>query len=354
MSTAVDTAAPAPRDWRSRPLVNVRGTQFVGRDLIGAGVVSGRWPRLETELLSGLALLGEHEVARAERRQAERELRYARSLISADEFARWATAWGITLSDVRRAVERRILRERVASAGQTARPSRPSAATAELLAEAICSGTLEDCARWLVDRVLVDPGAYHPSDAPRVEALRQRERELLALAGIDDDDGAARRRLELFLRSDAAYDEHVARLCTVDAVAARLHRHRFDWLSFRLAGLACPTPGIAAEAALLLTEQGLPIADVARLAGLAPQHRQVELETSSPTLRARLVTARTGDVVGPLEESGAHWVWVVEHRRVPDPCDPQTVARARLAIVEDDMHQRRAGAVQWTPPEGAW
>jgi hypothetical protein len=364
-----DAAAPAPpesRDWRSWPLVSVRGRRFTGRDLICAGVVAGRWPRLEAELLAGVALREADVVAPDERRQAERELRYARSLISGDEFSGWAKAWGITLHDVRDALERRIVRDRASSRGL--RPGAPSAdvrALADasgavdgaLLPEAICSGALEDCATWLVDRVLVDEGAEPAQPLLRVslvDELRTRERELLALADLDEDDDIARLRLAVLLRADESYEAHVAGLCTSAAVAARVHRHRLDWVSFDLVGLACPTVAVAAEAALLLTEQGMPIADVARLAGLQPHRRRIELQASSAALESRLVSARAGDVVGPIEEDGARWLWVVQERRVPDAGDRRTAERAAAAIVEDDMHRRRAGSVQWTLPGGSW
>jgi hypothetical protein len=364
------SASPAPPesdDWRSWPLVSVRGQRFTGRDLISAGVVSGRWPRLEAELLAGAALREEHEVAPAERRQAERELRYARSLISADEFSGWAKAWGITLHDVRDALERQIVRDHASPSGRRpgglpadarALAADTSAAPVEaLLPEAVCSGALKDCATWLVDRVLVDGGgepAQPPLRASPVDELRTRERELLTLADLDEDDDAARVRLAALVRADEAYEAHVAALCTPEAVAARVHRHRLDWVSFSLLGLACPTAAVAAEAALLLTEQDMSIADVAGLASLEPQRRRVELQTSSAALESRLVTARAGDVVGPIAQDGAHWLWVVQERRVPDAGDRRTAERAGAAIVEEDMHRRRAGAVQWTLPGGSW
>jgi hypothetical protein len=71
------------------------------------------------------------------------------------------------------------------------------------------------------------------------------------------------------------------------------------------------------------------------------------LEHVPEPLATALTGAAAGDVVGPLEVDGAHEVWRVVARRVPDRLDPGVRARAVAHVLGAELERRRAGRVRW-------
>jgi hypothetical protein len=155
------------------------------------------------------------------------------------------------------------------------------------------------------------------------------------------------RRLAAIAAAARAYEKHVDTICSTGAVARLVRSHAVDWLGFELVGVDCVTSGAAAEAALLLAEDRVPVDEVAGLCGSPIHRRRLRLDEAEGDLRGRLAGARIGDVVGPLAGHDRHWVWLVTGRQAPATSDPEVVRRAREAMVRDDAERRRAGRVVW-------
>jgi hypothetical protein len=331
----------------AQPVLTVAREDLTGRDLVAAGVVSGRWLQLEADLLAGLALSASQPADKAEVDAALREFRYARRLTSGQDFRRWLDERGLALRAVRAALERELLRERAESEPPAGAPDRERAVAA-LHAEAVCSGALTECGWWLADRLLVagDGDAGDPGD-PRVRELVATEGALLAVAGLEEPEEARAERLARILAADAAFDAHAAAIGSDEAVAACADAHRLEWLGFELDGLRCTTASVAAEAALMLRDDALPMSEVASAACLEEQSSTLLLQDAPAPLRTALSGAAPGDVIGPVEVDGAYEVWHVGRRRPPDPHDPLVHDRALAEVIAADTGRRRAGRIRW-------
>lgn len=328
-------------------IVTVQGRPWRGRDVVAAGALCGRWRDLEHELAHGLAAVREARAEPAEIASALRAFRYTRGLISADEFLAWATGRGLAVADVRAVLERAIVRARVAAPPPDGDETLRAAMVAALPAEAICTGALAECANWLADRMVV--AADHELSDPVAAgaSLLEHERGLLAVSVLDEPGEVRERRLAGLAAAAADYDVHVASICAPAAIARSVRRHAVDWTRYELTGLACPTAGAAAEAALMLRDEGAATGRVAELLGIAPQQRALRLDEAPGEMRGRLAAAHAGDVVGPVELDGTPWVWVVTARSAPDPSDPELVRQASRRLLDDSIQRLRAGKVRW-------
>ena len=92
----------------SATIVTVGGRDWTGRDLVTAGALSGRWHTLEADLARGLASLEDWTPPREPVKAALRDFRYARRLISADEFSDWLRQRGLTQAELLGAIKRRL------------------------------------------------------------------------------------------------------------------------------------------------------------------------------------------------------------------------------------------------------
>jgi hypothetical protein len=326
------------------PIVTVGRAELSGRDLVAAGVVSGRWPQFEADLMGGLAASDTEPVGRADVDAALREFRYARRLISGEDFRRWLQRRELGLADVRAALEHDLARRgRTTVAADVDRLR----ALAALPAAAICSGVLRECGWWLADRLLAPADASAAVDDDRLPEMLAREGELLAVSALEEPDDFRRERLARWLVADRAFAAHAAQVASPEAVARCVEARRLDWIAFELQGLRCPTPGIAAEALAQLRHDGSTPAEVARLAELDVQRRTLLLGDAPPALQAAIAAAAAGDVVGPVELEGVHEVWVVEARTAPEAADPVVHDRAAAEVLAADVDRRRAGRVRW-------
>jgi hypothetical protein len=353
---ATEAALDRARALMDANILDVAGRAWTGRDLVTAGTLTGQWPAMERDLEAGLLALDHSQPSADAVRAAVRDFRYERRLVSAEEYAGWLAARDLRAADVRAVISRRLALERRPAemvdgdrhdaTGGAGAPTR-SELVAELAAEAICSGTLARSGRWLIDRLLCHANAPG-QDLPRgaVDRLLKDEDALLAANLAPQLEADRRRRAELFVAADAAYDTHVRALCSDRAIEHCLRRHALDWLRFGLDELRCTSAGTAAEAAELLRE-GAPTARVSELSGVPVAVRDMYLEDAPESVQGLLGAAIAGATIGPFEIDGEHRVWTVRTRRSASASDPDNAARAAAEIVTEQMAHRRAGKVRW-------
>jgi hypothetical protein len=331
-------AADALEALMDAPFVVVGGVECSGRDLVAAGAVSGRWAQLERELAAGLAAVDATAPDDGEVDAALRDFRYARRLISASDFRGWLGVRGLTVAAVRGALARNLARRDGAPAAAEVDREQILAA---LPAEAVCSGALRDCGEWLADRLLAGDGEV---DEARLSAALAAEAGLVAVAALGEPDEERRERLARVLAACAAYERRIAEALTEEAIAACVHQHLLDWVAVEIEGLRSPNASVAAEVALMLRADGVPLVDVARAAGLEVERRAALLGEVEEELAPLLAAAAVGEVVGPLP---AHEVWQVARRVAPEPGDPAVRERAIAALTALDAERRRTGRVRW-------
>jgi hypothetical protein len=335
------------RGLLAAPVVTVSGRAWAGRDLVTAGVISGRWRELEDELAAGIAARGEWAPPAEAVDAGLREFRHARRLVSAAEFVAWMDKRELTQADLRAAVERRLARDHEADRPRADRALERDAAIAALPAEAVYSGALLECSRWLIDRVLcLQLGEGTAPRDDEIDAILASERGLLAAGVTPGPENERRDRASLLLSADAAHDSHADEVASPSAVSSHLRRHGLDWLRFEIRSFESQVAGQAAEVAALMKE-GTGPGRISELSGLPVGSARLYLEDAPEALQVELAGATVGSVLGPARDGDVYRTWLVEARRAPDASEPEIAARVRAEILEEDMHRRRAGEVRW-------
>lgn len=338
-------AAERLRSLLEAPIVTVGERVLIGRDVVTAGVVSGRWIELERDLLQGLAASHAWRPSREAVTAGLREFRHRRLLISGEEYAAWLKDRGISQAEVAAAVSRRLARVRMPTAG--VEESDLGAAVEALPSEAIYSDALVDCAKWLVDRMLCLTRRMPEMPlAGTAASVAEQERALVASAVVDEPHPSRMARARAVLSASAAYEAEVESVCSRDAIVAHVLRRALDWLRLSVAQFQCSEAGAAAEIAALLREHAAP-ERIFELSGARAKRQTIYVEDTPQSGRGQLAGARVGAVVGPVAEAGEWRVWRVDGRSAACADDPVVRARACADLVEHRMRELRAGRVKW-------
>lgn len=327
--------------------LEVDGRELTGRELLAAGVVSGRWQRLERDLSEGLGLVAAQRPPTADVRQEVQAFRIERKLLSAEDMRAWLGARGLTMSAVSAVAERAVAR-RLGGASESATVAEVEAALAP---EAICTGTMAELGWWLADRILsaatreltVEP---IPLEDLRIQRLVFAEVSTVAGAMLAEPGSERGQRLAWITAIDDAHHAWEENVTGMRDVARLLDEHELDWCRLELDELRLGFAGAAAEAARQLAEGSSP-QEVAAVAGASLVRRRVVLADTPPELTRMLAGAVVGDVVGPWDEGEEHIVAAVRDRTPPEAGDAEIKARAREELLADGASRLRAGKVRW-------
>ncbi len=324
------------------------GHELTGRDLLAAGVVSGRWQRLESELETGIGLVAAEAPPDAEVAEHIRVFRFDRGLLSAEDVRAWLGPRGLTMAALKAAAAREVARRH----GGTPEPVAAADVADSLPAEAICTGVLVEIGMWLADRMLsaatvvgteVEP---LPLDRTRVQRLVFEEARTVAGAAIREAGRERGERLAWMAALDDAHRDWETAATAAPEVARRLHENELAWCRFELEELRLVSQGAAAEAARQLAD-GTNASAVAAAAGVDVTPQRLVLADAPSQLAQKLAGAVVGDVAGPWSDGDDHVVARVRERRAPDVEDDQIVARAREELLADAAARLRAGRVRW-------
>jgi hypothetical protein len=328
-------------------IVEVAGRALTGRDLVAAGVVSGRWQRLENELSEGLGLVAALPPPQDEVTEAVRVFRFERGLLSAEDLRAWMQPRGLTIRAINAVAARAVARRHGGAPHRVPTAQLAAAVTAE----AICTGVLRELGWWLADRLLsakaadatVDPIALERSRVQRLVFAEAR-----TVAGSRSRESGVERgsRLAWLAALDDAHRAWEASITGSEETARRLREHALDWCRFELDVLHLASAGAAAEAARQLAE-GIGPHEVAAAAGVPLASQQVVLADAPSQLAQRLAGAVVGSVAGPWEDGTELAVVRVRERRAPDGGDEELLARARDELAAEAAERLRAGKVVW-------
>jgi hypothetical protein len=350
----VSTGAPAVDarsgvdDLLAANILVADGRELTGRDLLAAGVVSGRWQQLERDLSEGLGLVTAQPPSDADIAGVVRDFRLERGLLSGEDLKAWLAARGLTFAGLKAVAARALAR----GAGGTPQPVAAAQVAAALPAEAICTGALREIGFWLADRLLsaattretgVEPLAL---ERPSVQRLVFEEARTVAGATSPESGVERAQRLASIAALDEAHGEWEEGGIGTREVTRKLREKQLEWCRFELDELALASPGAAAEAGRQLVEGNDP-AQVAEVAGVPLRARSTVLADAPAELARVLTGAVAGDVVGPWIDDSAHVVARVRERRPPDIGDEPSVARAREELLADMVMRLRAGRVRW-------
>jgi hypothetical protein len=304
-----------PPDVLGRPVFAVGDQDYRWADVVAAARHWSRWAELEQQTAEGLAALAglPEQIGRPELDEAMRAFRYARGLIAADEMEAWLERWSLRTRDWSGYLRRELARGRAAS-GDGSTPDET-----DVWAEAVCSGALVELARDLAARVAAaEAGGVQPGP-------------------VESD----------LAHMDAEHAAFVERARTPEAAAKTLELRSSDWVRLSYTALEFPAAAPASEAALLLREDGLSAAEVAGRAGVPMEERQAFLEDVEPGLSESLLSAPTGELVGPVRVGDGFALFRVNEKVAPTLADPAIQERLQGEVRRRALEREVRNRVRW-------
>ena len=331
----------------ARPVLRVDARAFSARDLLAAGVVSGRWQRLERELGDGLGLVGAAPPTAEEVDSEIRAFRHRHGLLSGEDMGSWLQARSLTLAAVRGAAARAVARSR---GGTSVAVSKDEIAPL-LPAEAIFRDVWRELGWWLADRWLaaqtateeIEPLALQEA---LVKQLVFEEASTVAGATLGERGMERAHRLAWIAGLDRAHTRWERNATEERDLIRLLREHAVDWCRFELRQLRVKTPGAASEIARQLGD-GVAADRVAAAAGVDVEAVAVVLEDAPEAMMLSLTGVVAGEVAGPWRDGDAHVVAYVCERVSPTLDDPELRTRARAELLVEATSRLRAGRITW-------
>jgi hypothetical protein len=332
------------------------GADYCWEDVLLAARFWGDWQMLESQVRLGLACLEavrkNQGVSPAELSAAANEFRYDRNLITAKETERWLAEWGLTNADLGDYLRRMLARQKC---GHTAcMPGQDSGAgdeVSELIrGEAICSGTLARLARKLAGRAAVF--LHIEATTPAVVAAAEPSAARIALpADSADFWDLPRDRFLIKLRHiavlESVFQSFRASRCTPEAIADEIGARALDWTRIDSQALVFGSEEAALEAALCLREDRQTMAAVAVAAGTRPTPARAYLQDLDDAWRVAFLSAREGELVGPLRTRTGFRLAQVVGRVSPSMSDPEARARAEASILTAAVNRAIDSRIRW-------
>jgi hypothetical protein len=304
-----------PPEVLDRPVFAVGDQDYRWADIVAAARRWSRWAELERQTAEGLAALAglPEKIGHDELDEAMQAFRYERSLIAAEEMEAWLEHWGLETKDWSAYLRRRLASERVSGDGASPPGEK------DVWAEAVCSGALSELARELAARVAAaEAGGVQPGP-------------------VDSD----------LARMEAEHAAFVEGALTPEAAAKALELRNADWVRLSYTALEFPAAAMASEAALLVREDRLSPEDVAGRAGVPLEEREAFLEDVDPGLSDSLLSAPTGELVGPLRVDNGFALLRVNGKIAPTLADPVIQERLQEEVPRRALEREVRNRVRW-------
>lgn len=215
--------------------------------------------------------------------------RRSRGLLTADQLTRWLADWSVTP-------------EEFVAWSEPAEVSR--------WVEIVCSGLLE---RTATELAAAAAAACELGEPPT------------SAAGFDPTGWTERL---------------VAHAVTPTALGSAVAAHRLGWTTVRGAGVFARSRGVAEELRHWMVQDGLDLGIAAAQAGCPTYEVDGVVDDLGPAaLRARIVGALPGEVIGPVE-AGAGWTLLrLDSRSEPDLSEAAVLERARARVRTDVLER---------------
>ena len=304
-----------PQEVLERPVFGAGDHDYRWADVVAAARHWGRWSELERRTADGLAALAQlpEKIAQSELDDSMQAFRYERSLIAAEEMEAWLGHWGLKAKDWSGYLRREVARTR--ATGEGASPPDEM----DVWTEAVCSGSLAELARDLAARVAAaEAGGVKPGP-------------------VESD----------LARMDEEHTAFVQRALTPEAAAKALELRNADWVRLSYIALEFSEIAMASEAAFLVREDGLTPADVAGRAGVPLHEREAFLEEVEPELSEPLLSAPTGELVGPLHVRDGFALVCVNEKVAPTLADPVIQERLQDEVPRRALEREVRNRVRW-------
>ena len=333
----------------------VDGEQYRWRDVILSAVRRGEWDATELRARQGYAC-----VKNAEARglalpdgsldAAGRDFRYAHDLVTAQSMEDWLHRHDLSVQEWTAYLRRELTRARTPGdhAPLVARyPLSDDDAVRLALIEAMCGGQLDRWARELAQRAAAHASMLERDESPAVTGDTGQAPLHPALRAVLGDDDAIRASAHRLARIDASLGAFRGALLTERAVADFLSGRQLDWVRFDCRLMSFPDEGQAAEAALLLREDGEGFTSVYQVAHTAPRGATFYLDEIDASMKDHFLGARRGDLIGPVHIDDEYLLYQIEDKVLPSLRDDDVRHRAERGVLSAAMGQQFDRRVVW-------
>lgn len=337
---------------------SVKGETYCWRDIILSAVRRGDWQAVERRARIGAASVRHADATgvalpTGALEMAARDFRYARDLVTAQSMEEWLTRREIEVPEWTAYLRRELQRARAVADTEDLLARYPVAEEEAIrltMVDATCGPHLDTWARTLARH-----SAAHASFAtlpPTQEAPSVGHDELdsphpIPVSVIGSDQlllHASARRLTAIDESMRAFR---AATLTERAVQDYANGRQLDWMRFDCRVLAFPREEMAAEAALLLREDGEGFTGVYQVAHTEPRSARFFLDQIDEPLRDHFLGSRPGDLIGPVRIGAEHVLYQVEEKVLPSIRDKDVRQRAEDAVLGLALDQRVEQHVVW-------
>jgi hypothetical protein len=311
--------------------------------LWGAHAALERAVREELACKKHLATLGEWAREPDVEDEAADAWRYDRNLLAADDLNAWLDDRGLDEDAWSDYIERSVLRAQWSGEmDEITRANRvtPAEVTEAMYVDAVCSGALERWAEDLAGRAAVYERLVGAKKTPPCSKTRVRS----VLKRVPRDVAGDREHIGCL---EVVYADFTAGLATPDALDHEIEGHVLDWTIFDCTSVYFGSASAAREAALLVREDGLPLAEAASMAKAFVQRTRYVLEDADAALRDRLTASRAGEVIGPLAIDGRPALIGVVKRVEPSKKQAAVRKRAQERVIRRTIQREVTGRVAW-------
>lgn len=344
----------------SYPSFSVGTRTYTWQDVLLAAILRGEWSELEEQTRQGLALVRRAEATEESPSEQEieataQEFRYERELITAEEMEAWLAGFELTVDDWMDYLERSIIRK---AQGDRADESLVSSAPTDeeiaecIGAEAVCSGALARFGEKLAARAAIDErSAGQKTDdlsAPRGEEFDRLVSEItesFTRSGFTTKPSPE--RIAEIARLERVFRDFSQGPASSSAIRAQIDAHRLDWIRLDLRELSFGDEAAAREASLCLREDREPLEAVAGNAHVPIRQARLYLDEIDPGARPDLLSARPGDLVGPVSVGDEFHLFLLEAKTMPSEEDPEVRRRAEETLLSRVVEQEVAARVRW-------
>lgn len=334
------------------------GEPYRWRDVIVAAIRWGDWRAVERRARHGAACVAHAEetgdpLPGGALDTAAREFRYDRDLITAQSMEEWLARWELTVSDWSGFISREVHRGRCAGDLEelAARYPLPDDEAAQLaLVDAICTGDLERWARALAAHVATHgkaAGASASAQADQGEPVPPPSDLSLIAAVLGTESAALVNSAQRLEQVEDSFGRFCAAQVNDRALRDYVSQRQLDWIQFDCRMLAFPEEGMAAEAALMMREDGERFTGVYRVAHTEPRDARFFLDQIDDRVRDRFIGARPGDLLGPIHLDDEYVVYEIRKKVLPTPDDPAVRQRAEEGLLKVALDRQLDRQVRW-------
>jgi hypothetical protein len=341
---------------------SVDGEPYCWRDVILSAVQRGDWGAVERRARQGAACVRYAEASglalpAGALDVAGREFRYTHDLVTAQSMEEWLQRQELSVHEWTAYLRRDLLRARWSADldDLVARyPISDKEAVRLTLVEAMCSSDLDVWARALAERaaahacVIADSKSVGQAPAARPASEHPDTLNTLPLTVLWGVDPATLQATAARLgRLDESLNGFRATQITERAVKDYLTARQLDWVRFDCRVMAFPDQGMAAEAALMLREDGEGFTSVYQVAHTEPRAAQFFLDQIDDSMRDHFLGSRPGDLIGPVHIDDEYVLYQVEEKVLPTIRDADVRRRAEDGVLHNALGQQLERRVHW-------